>query len=65
MNKLVLFLALTAVGCANTQLLDQAKREAAYRQQLDLSESSTVPTAGVGPIEMPKEWMNQWPNQTN
>lgn len=65
MNKLVLILALTSVGCANTQILDQARREALYRQQIDMSESSTTPTAGSGPLVMPKEWMDQWPNQTN
>ena len=60
MNKLVLVFILFIVSCANTQILDQAKREAAYRQQIDLSESSTIPTAGSGPLEMPKEWMDQW-----
>ena len=60
MNKFILLLLLTTVGCANTQMLEQAKREEAYRKQLDLSESSTTPTAGPGPLEMPKEWMDQW-----
>lgn len=63
MNKFIILLVLTTLGCANTQILDQAKREAAYRQQLDLSESSTIPTAGPGPIEMPKEWIDQWQAQ--
>lgn len=63
MNKFIPVLLLITVGCANTQLLDQAKREAAYRQQLDLSESSTIPTAGPGPIQMPQEWMDQWQNK--
>jgi hypothetical protein len=60
MNKLILILALAAVGCANTQILEQAKREAAYRRTLDDNQNITTPTAGLGPIEMPKEWMDQW-----
>ena len=60
MNKLILILALAAVGCANTQILEQSKREAAYRRLLDENQNTTMPTAGPGPIEMPKEWMDQW-----
>jgi hypothetical protein len=60
MNKLILILALAAVGCANTQILEQAKREAAYRRTLDDNQNTTTPTAGPGPIEMPQEWMDQW-----
>lgn len=61
MNRFVLaILLLLTGGCANVQYLDQAKRETAYRQQIDLSESSSVPTAGAGPLVMPKEWMDQW-----
>ena len=60
MNKLILILALAAVGCANTQLLDQARREAAYRRTLDETQNTTVPTAGSGPLEMPQEWIDQW-----
>lgn len=60
MNKLILVLTLAAVGCANTQLLDQSKREAAYRRLIDETQNTTTPTAGPGPIEMPKEWMDQW-----
>ncbi len=65
MNKLILILAVITVGCANTQLLDQSKREAAYRRLIDESQISTTPTAGPGPLVMPKEWMDQWPSQTN
>jgi hypothetical protein len=61
MNKLILILALVVVGCANTQILEQSKREAAYRKLIDDSQNATTPTAGPGPIEMPKEWMAQWP----
>jgi hypothetical protein len=60
MNKLILILALAAVGCANTQILEQAKREAAYRRTLDDNQNTTTPTAGPGPIEMPQEWVDQW-----
>ncbi len=60
MNKLVLILALVAVGCANTQILEQSKREIAYRKLIDDTQNTTMPTAGPGPLEMPKEWMDQW-----
>jgi hypothetical protein len=60
MNKLILILALAAVGCANTQILEQSKREIAYRRLIDETQNTTIPTAGPGPIEMPKEWMDQW-----
>jgi len=60
MNKLILILALVTFGCANTQVLEQSKREAAYRRLLDENQNTTTPTAGPGPIEMPQEWMDQW-----
>jgi hypothetical protein len=60
MNKLILILALAAVGCANNQYIENAKREAAYRKTLDENQNTTTPTAGPGPLEMPQEWMDQW-----
>ena len=60
MNKLILVLVLITVGCANTQSLDQSKREAAYRRLIDETQNTTTPTAGPGPLEMSKEWMDQW-----
>jgi hypothetical protein len=60
MNKLILILALVTIGCANTHILEQSKTEAAYRRLLDENQNTTTPTAGPGPIEMPKEWMDQW-----
>ena len=60
MNKLILILALAMIGCANTQILEQSKRETAYRKLIDESQNATTPTAGPGPIEMPQEWMDQW-----
>jgi hypothetical protein len=60
MNKLILVLALATFGCANVQMLEQAKREAAYRKLIDDSQNATTPTAGPGPIEMPQEWIDQW-----
>ena len=59
MNKLILILALVTIGCANNQIVENAKRETAYRKTLD-NNQTTIPTAGPGPIEMPKEWMDQW-----
>ena len=60
MKIFLCFLLIISSGCANTYLLEQAKREAAYRQQIDISENSTIPTAGIGPIQMPQEWIDQW-----
>ena len=60
MNKLILILALAAVGCANNQYIENAKREAAYRRTLDDNPNTTIPTAGPGPIEMPQDWIDQW-----
>jgi hypothetical protein len=60
MNKLILLLVLVMFGCANTQILEQSKREAAYRKLIDDSQNATTPTAGPGPIEMPQDWMDQW-----
>lgn len=60
MNKLILVLALSMIGCANNQIIEQSKREAAYRRLLDENQNTTMPTAGPGPIEMPKEWIDQW-----
>ena len=60
MNKLILILALTVVGCTNTQILEQSKREAYERRQLENYDNTTTPTAGPGPLEMPKEWIDQW-----
>jgi len=60
MNKLILILALVTVGCANNQIIEQSKREAAYRRLLDDNQTTTIPTAGPGPLQMPQEWMDQW-----
>lgn len=64
MNKLILILALVTFGCANIQVLEQSKREAAYRRLLDENQNTTMPTAGPGPIGMPKEWIDQWQDKT-
>jgi hypothetical protein len=60
MNKLILILALVTIGCANNQYIENAKREASYRRTLDNIQNTTTPTAGLGPLEMPQEWMDQW-----
>ena len=60
MNKLILILALITIGCANNQIVEQSKREAAYRRLIDDTQNTTTPTAGPGPIQMPQEWMDQW-----
>ena len=61
MNKLILVLTLGMFGCANTQIIEQSKREASYRKQLEYYDTTTIPTAGRGPLEMPQEWIDQWP----
>ena len=61
MNKLILILMLGLIGCANTQIIEQAKREAHYRKQLEYYDTTTTPTAGPGPLKMPQEWIDQWP----
>ncbi len=60
MNKLILILLLVTVGCANTQILEQSKREIAYRKLIDDTQNAITPTAGPGPLQMPQEWMDQW-----
>lgn len=61
MNKLILILAMAMFGCANTQINEQSKREIAYRSQLENYSDATIPTAGPGPLKMPREWIDQWP----
>jgi len=60
MNKLILVLVLAMFGCANTQIIEQAKQEAHYRSQLEYYDTNTIPTAGPGALEMPQEWIDQW-----
>ena len=62
MNKLILILALTVVGCANTQILEQSKQEKEYRRQIsEMSDrENDYQPKNNGPIQMPKEWMDQW-----
>lgn len=60
MNKLILILALAMFGCANTQIIEQAKQEAHYRNLSENYDTTTIPTAGPGPLKMPQEWIDQW-----
>lgn len=64
MNKFLLIFVLFTVGCANNQIVEQAKREAYYRKLLETPEGNSTPTAGPGPIEMPQEWMDQWQSKS-
>ena len=64
MNKFLLIFVLFTVGCANNQIVEQAKREAYYRKLLETPEGNSIPTAGPGPIEMPQEWMDQWQSKS-
>jgi len=49
-------------GCANTQMVEDAKRDTEYRKSLlEYKEPDYVPK-GTGPFEMPQEWIDQWPD---
>lgn len=56
----IVVLALT--GCANTAMVEDAKRETEYRKSLETYGESTYKSKGTGAIEMPQEWMDQWPS---
>jgi len=48
-------------GCANTADMKTAKIESEYRKQL--LNTTNRPAPGYnGPIEMPQEWIDQWPS---
>ena len=49
-------------GCANTQMVEDAKRDTEYRKALENYGESKYEPKGTGPIEMPQEWMDQWPS---
>ena len=49
-------------GCANTTMVEDAKRETEYRKSLETYGESTYKSKGTGAIEMPQEWMDQWPS---
>ena len=55
----IVVLALT--GCANIADMKTAKIESEYRKQL--LNTTNRPAPGYnGPIEMPQEWIDQWPS---
>ena len=55
----MVFFVLT--GCANTADMKTAKIESEYRKQL--LNTTNRPAPGYnGPIEMPQEWIDQWPS---
>jgi len=56
----IVILALT--GCANTQMVEDAKSDTEYRKALENYGESKYEPKGTGPIEMPQEWMDQWPS---
>jgi len=49
-------------GCANTAMVEDAKRETEYRKSLETYGESKYKPEGTGAIEMPQEWMDQWPS---
>ena len=49
-------------GCANTAMIEDAKRETEYRKSLETYGESKYEPEGTGAIEMPQEWMDQWPS---
>jgi len=58
---LMSIMILGITGCANIADMKTAKIESEYRKQL--LNTTNRPAPGYdGPIEMPKEWMDQWPS---
>lgn len=60
MRYLITLLFVFFVGCANTAMVEDAEREAEYRKSLEKC-CETYKSEGTGPIEMPQEWIDQWP----
>lgn len=58
----ILLIAFYLIGCANIAMVEDAKRETEYRKSLETYGESTYKPEGTGAIEMPKEWMDQWPS---
>jgi|14_taG_2_1085336.scaffolds.fasta_scaffold52157_2 hypothetical protein len=79
MNKDILYwvicLILTGIffnlltGCANTQMAEQNRLETEYRKQTaeyverEKARNASKAKNTTGPIEMPQEWLDQWPAQ--
>jgi anaerobic C4-dicarboxylate transporter len=51
-------------GCANTAMVEDAERETEYRKSLEKC-CETYKSEGTGAIEMPQEWIDQWPELDN
>ena len=56
-------------GCANLDMVEQNKKETDYRKQTheyvasqETKKDSKAKNTS-GPIEMPQEWLDQWPAQ--
>jgi len=56
-------------GCANLDMVEQNKKETEYRKQTaeyvksqETKKDSKAKNTS-GPIEMPQEWLDQWPAQ--
>ncbi|MDC1281818.1 hypothetical protein N8Z09_04100 [Methylophilaceae bacterium] len=70
----VLIIVLTTIGfflltgCANTQMAQQNKADAKYRKQtvqyVESQKNRKQDNQLSGPIEMPQEWIDQWPTLT-
>ena len=54
-------------GCANMDMAQQNKADAEYRKQtaeyVESQQNREQDNPATGPIEMPKEWLDQWPAQ--
>ena len=55
-------------GCANTQMAQQTAQDAEYRKQtvqyVESQKNRKQDNQLSGPIEMPQEWIDQWPTLT-
>ena len=49
-------------GCANTQMVEEARLDTEYRKSLLEYKEPRYEPKGTGPIEMPQEWLDQWPS---
>ncbi len=60
-----IIVALLSTGCANIDSMEKAKADAEYRKHLRQTNNNDVSTNASygGPIEMPQEWIDQWPDE--
>ena len=62
---IIIVVALLSTGCANIDNMEKAKADAEYRKHLREPNDNDISTNAShgGPIEMPQEWLDQWPDE--